>query len=365
MVEFLLAIGSFGMLHQRPKDAVRRRRHGDGKRWRLFCRGLSIASQCSGSISPNGKSGINSAGQHLRVSVARFPARIAIVIAIWTSIAILRAESDEPDGDASLELSAPVIVDARPAGQPSGSKSTPSRPSMVSEAQARASVQWLADFALRKMPRRFDGDKDWGNTKKLWAGVKVRRDGFKLKTHRRWREVEQGRWIKYEVTIPNATAANTASVAIHDVTPYIDPGSGDQRWKIYSSTVAPMKFTARIQRWNLGVRLFSMTITGDLQVRMISTMSVGFITDYSEIPPAMVIDPRVDQAQLILERFEVDRISGIGGDVAEQWGELIQEVLVERFVKKQSDRLVGKLNRSIEKERDELRISMAEWFRNW
>ncbi len=235
----------------------------------------------------------------------------------------------------------------------------------VSESQARASIQWLASLALEKMPRTLDGDKDWGKTKKVWAGVRVRRDGFKLKTHRRFRELEQGRWIKYEVTFPDPKAGNAPAVTVHSVLPSIDAVTGQQRWKIDSSVVTPMKFTARIQRWNLGVKLFSMTITGEMRVRLASSASVGFLSDYGEIPPALVIDPRIDQAQLVLERFEVDRVSHIGGDAAEQWGELMEEILVDRFVKKQNERLVDKMNRSIEKERDDLRLSMTEWFANW
>jgi hypothetical protein len=226
-------------------------------------------------------------------------------------------------------------------------------------------VQWLASLALRKMPRTFDGDKDWGDTKKLWAGVKIRRDGLKLKTHRRFREVEHGRWVKFQVTLPDATAASAAAVTIHQVVPSIDETTGDQRWKIDSSIVTPMKFTARIQRWNLGVRVFSMTVTGEMRVQFNSSASVGFLADYAEIPPALVIDPRVDHAQLVLESFEVDRVSRIGGEVAEQWGEVMEEILVDRFVKKQNDRLVSKLNKSIDKEREDLRLSLADWFASW
>jgi hypothetical protein len=235
----------------------------------------------------------------------------------------------------------------------------------TNEAQARASIQWLASLALGKMPQTLDGDKDWGETKKVWSGVKVRFDGLRLKTKRRYREVEQGRWVKYSVTLPDPKTPNAARVTIHRVEPALDESTGRQRWNIDSSVVAPMKFTARVQRWNLGVKLFSMTISGDMRVRLSSSTSIGFLADYAEIPPALVIDPRVNHAHLDLERFEVNRVSHIGGDVAEQWGELIEEVLVDRLVKKQNGRLVSKLNRSIEKERKDLRLSMADWLAQW
>jgi hypothetical protein len=122
-----------------------------------------------------------------------------------------------------------------------------------------------------------------------------------------------------------------------------------------------MTFSAQIQRWNLGVKLFSVTILGEFTVRLDSTASVDFVTDYSVLPPALMFDPRIDQANLVLEHFEVDRVSHIGGDVAEEWGELMEDVIRDRLLKRQNEQLAAKLNRAIEKERDNLRVSMLDW----
>ncbi len=227
--------------------------------------------------------------------------------------------------------------------------------------QARAAVQWLADLALRSTPKTFDGDKDWGHQKKLWAGVKIRREGLKLKTHRRFREVNQGRWIRYDARLTETAAGPLAIAKVHSAVLRRDPISGQPRWQIDSSITAPMTFTAQIQRWNLGVKLFSVTIRGEFTVRLDSTASVDFVTDYSVLPPELVFDPRVDQANLVLEHFEVDRVSKIGGDVAEEWGELLEDVIRDRFLKKQNEQLVDKLNRAIDKERDDLRVSTLQW----
>ena len=231
--------------------------------------------------------------------------------------------------------------------------------------QARSSVQWLAAVALKKLPRTLDGDRDWGDTKRVWSGVRVKRDGWKLKTHRRYREVEHGRWIRYAVTLPDPNAGNAPAVVIHQAIPVDDPLSGDQRWRIDSTISAVMKFKARIQRWNLGARIYSLTVSGEMQVRLATSASMGFFADYGEVPPALVIDPKVERAHLELERFEVNRVSHIGGDAAEHWGDLMEEILVERLVRKQNDKLVPKLNRAIEKERDDLRFSLAQWFEQW
>jgi hypothetical protein len=297
-------------------------------------------------------------------------------LAVWAlarfgtlAFGLLLGASPEASADDPMALVGPV-PGATASSSPPASIGYAARPGpagslTVSEEQARASVQWLASLALEKAPRKFDGDKDWGDQKKRWSGVRVRRDGWKLKTNRRWKEVNHGRWIKYEVNLPASAATGGAEVTVHAVRQTVDPTTGEKRWQIESSMVAPMTFTARIQRWNLGVKLFSMTISGDIRARLVSTASVGFVADYSEVPPALVVDPRIEKAEVILEHFEVDRISKIGGDVAEEWGELMEDVIRDRFLSKQNDKLVAKLNKSIDKERDDLRLSMAEWFASW
>lgn len=231
----------------------------------------------------------------------------------------------------------------------------------VTRDQAKDSVQWLATKASKHIPRKLSGNKNWGDTKRVWAGVKMRMDGFKLRTNRRYRELEQGRWIKYEVTLPDVPPA----IEITDVSPNIDTTTGEQSWTITSSVVSPMEFEARVQRWNLGVKLFSVTVRGKARIRLNSTLLVGFHANYGEIPPGLVIAPSVQNAELVMKHFEVDRVSKIGGDVAEQWGELLEDILIERLVKRQNEKLVGKLNKSIDKEQDDLKISLSEWFKNW
>ncbi len=307
------------MLHQRYKDALCGSSDGDRQRRGIFRGRLSIA---------------------------------AFAVVVFCS----SAPADQP-----LTLVGP----AGEATPRSGAAGSTTASLVTSPEQARASIQWLATLALERMPRTFDGDKDWGEQKKVWAGVHVKRDGWKLKTHRRFHDVNHGRWVQYEVTLPETTADNAAIAKVDSVHRRIDEASGAERWQIESSITAPMKFTARVQRWNVGVKVFSVTIRGDLRVRLISTASVGFVADYAEVPPALIVDPRIEKAELRLEHFEVDRVSRIGGDVAQEWGELIEDVIVDRFLKKQNDKLVTKLNKAIEKERDDLRLSMADWIANW
>lgn len=226
--------------------------------------------------------------------------------------------------------------------------------------QARGSVQWLADLAMQKLPPQFDGDKDWGNTKQIWSGVKLRFEGLKLRTKRRHRDVNHGRWVSYQLKLPPRLASDRANLSINDVT--LEDSSLGKHWRVDSSLVIPMDFVARVQRWNRGIKLFSVTVEGWMKVRIRSQSTITFHFDYADVPPGIIVDPRVVSSDLKLESFEVNRVSRIGGDLAEGWGEIVQEVIVERFVRSTNDRLTEKLNRSIDKNRDDLRLSISSLF---
>ncbi len=228
----------------------------------------------------------------------------------------------------------------------------------VTESQARESLQALASLAMRYVPPVYRGDKDWGDTKKIWAGVHTELDGLKLKTHRKFRDVNHGRWIQYEIQFPNVAAPDAARTEIQSVVKTEEGG-----WIIGSTTVAPMNFTARVESWNLGVKLYRVTVTGHLRVGLQLTSNLRFLADYSEVIPAIVVDPKIEGAKVTLESFEVDRVSRMGGDAAEAWGEMMQAIIVERFIEGQNDKIVSKLNQAIDKHRKDLKLSPTSLWR--
>lgn len=338
MVQFVLAVRSVGMLHQRSEYAVRRSRDGNRTRRRLFRSGLPLGFGYDWSLKLKVVDLVTDPSMQgfFTRSTTRKQERCRL-LAIRFLVATLISWS---------------------AGE-----SLADRPTDITDAQARQSVQWMADLALSKMPRTIEGDKDWGDTKRVWAGVKVHFDGGKLKTHRRWRTPEHGRWIRYTLHLPTEGTSNQATAQIHKVEFNEDKETDIRRWLVESTLDAPVKFEAQIQRWNLGTKLFSVTIAGRMQLRLNSKASIGFETDYSEIPPAMVFDPMIRQANVSLQSFEVDRVSHIGGDLAEGWGEIVQEVIVETYIDHLNKKLVPQLNQAIDKERDGLRLSTSQWFR--
>ena len=347
MVQFLFPPSRISMLHQRQSHAVRRCCDGTRTRRRLLCRCLSLIKP-----QPN--------------NTSSDPGRAARGLGFLFALTLLMA----------TPLAAAEPIHAVPASADLQISPAHVRSFFISESQARASVQWLADLAIKKMPRTFDGDKDWGKTKKVWSGVKIHREGIQLKTHRRFKERKHGHWIKYELTLPPKADQGARSGVIATVHRVMRDGDlqtseqaggprSDTHWRIESSVETPMIFNARVERWNLGVQWYSISVEGRLRVRLDSTSTLTSYADYAEVPPALVVDPKIQKAQLLLKEFEVNRVSKIGGDVAEEWGELMEKIVRDIFLKRQNEKLVAQLNHSIDQNRDDLRLSLAEWFAKW
>nr|WP_255712752.1 hypothetical protein [Rhodopirellula sp. JC740] len=248
--------------------------------------------------------------------------------------------------------------------------------------QARQSVQWLADQLLRHMPSKFDGDDDWGNTKSVWAGVKVRRDGWKISTKRRRKELRHGRWVRYDIQLPQlerSTQSPTGGVPIipravlpPEASPLLvrsvvptQTAAGQPGWLVDAVVRTPAKFHIRIERWNLGVQAFSISVDGTMEVNLDCKFVMGLSADYREVIPAIQLNVQVQEARVNMNRFNVERISKLGGDAAEELGNLAEDTLIRLWLKKENARLADRLNQEIEEHQSDLRWSMMQWLGQW
>ena len=295
MVKLLFSERSSCVLHQRSQHDRGRSRDGERARRRLFCRGLSLANR-------DWRTGW---------------ATSAVLAALISGVALSGTTRGQT-----------TIADSEPNGVGSGLSAERVSAERDSEAQARATVQSLVDFAIRTSPRHYDGQKNWESTKKVWSGIKFKRDGLRVSTNRRWREVRHGLQTRYQVRLPGAEAAPSPVRAnVRSVTQFTGSDTQPAGWEIACDLATPLDFTARIERWNLGVRLYSIEVSGHMTIRMDLNGRLASYPDYSVLPPAIVIDPNVTSASLHLDALHLDRISKIGGEVAETWGEVIEKII--------------------------------------
>ena len=177
--------------------------------------------------------------------------------------------------------------------------------------------------------------------------------------------------FRYHIDLPKTEPDGKAiPVVIHSVTPvrsFVEapvsalPSTLINAWRIDSSISTPANFYVRVQRWNLGVQAYSISVRGKMNLSMRVKNTLAMRADFSEVPPAMRLEVNVETASISIDRFEVERISKIGGDVAEELGDLAENTIGKIWLRKENKRLVHRLNSTIEKNRDDLRWSMADW----
>ena len=221
-------------------------------------------------------------------------------------------------------------------------------------------LRTIAHRVWQRLPKTFSGDRDWDATREVFDGWRWQRvDGSLPRPVRRTKSVPHGRWYRYDVRLDEQLArrfdAESESLRIR----VPDPVATDVQTVELRSDLAGL-FRVRSQNHRRGVKLSSVTAEGRFAVEVRLDVDVRVRGDYREIPPAIVVDPRVRQASITLESFELERVSHVGGDLAEAWGEVLQETLVRPLVKRFSDDLASRLNREIDRHRDELRYSVRD-----
>lgn len=219
-------------------------------------------------------------------------------------------------------------------------------------------LQVIASLVRENIPEHYQNDKDWNRTKKKYAGIKLRRDGWRIDTKRRWKEVRHGRWRRYRIDLINPD--ERLEVRLSDFR-----WLAENRFHVRLTIVADMDLFARQARWNYDVQLYSIHVDAHARIQMQVDTTVGFHFDHSVLPPALVVAPVVERAQLELQRFEVDRISHIHGDLAKELGNAAEGLIRREIIDRQSAKLAERMNHQIQRHSDDLRISVADWLTRW
>ena len=210
----------------------------------------------------------------------------------------------------------------------------------------------INDVARATIPHQFDDTRKWGQTKRVWDGLKISREGLQIKTKRRWKDANHGTWKRYQVRLIDPDDSFQISIGKLEK---ISEG----RARFDATFDARLDAFGRFSEWNRGVQLISVGVDAIGRVRLRVTCELGVKLDPSKLPPDVLLDPVVTAADLQLVEFEVERISDISGPVAEGLGRGIREILEDRLAKDRP-KLVAKINRQIDKKRDKLRLSFQD-----
>lgn len=212
--------------------------------------------------------------------------------------------------------------------------------------------QLITRIALENIPHTYEDLKHWGKTTEIWAGVRVWRDGLQIRTRRRKKEVRHGTWKRYHIRL--ADPDRSFRVRLENVRE-----TTDGRVQFDACVDAALKVFGRLSEWHYGVQLISVSADADAGVQLRVRCNLGMKLDPTKLPPDVLLDPVVTDADLQIAAFRLRRVSNLGRSVVSPLSHSVREVLEDRIAKRRTS-LVAKINRQIEKHRDDLRLSLQD-----
>jgi hypothetical protein len=213
----------------------------------------------------------------------------------------------------------------------------------------------LSTLVAREAGLEWNDEKNWGQQTEVQDGLRFRRDDGRLETERTWKKVNHGRWEKY------AAAVRPGSENFRITLPRLETGT-DGSSLVTVRVRALLDLSARISQWNRGLQLYSLSADGWADVQLELDARVSTRADWTEIPPAMVVQPEVLAVRVTIHELQLDRISKLGGEFSQQVGQLARSVIEDKLRERESG-LVERLNRKIGEQADRLRFSLhdIEW----
>lgn len=213
---------------------------------------------------------------------------------------------------------------------------------------------WVSNLVRQELPHKYEKRKNWGHTTRSVSGVSIQLDDGRLKTHRKYRQANDGQWQMYSVKLVDPEENFAVRVAnIRQV--------ANGRVQMEITAVANLEVFGRQALWEHGVQLLSISGEADARVRLRATTDVATRLDVTRLPPDIFLSPEVTAAKLEILDFKLRRISDLSGPVVRSLSHSVREALEEKLAK-DNTKLVARLNKSIDKKEDKLKLSAADLF---
>ena len=211
-------------------------------------------------------------------------------------------------------------------------------------------VRWLV---LKNLPPTYEDNRGWGKQKEVYDGFRFRREGMKVETYRKYKTVKHGTWKRYHLEFVDPESTLQLRIAnLRDIS--------QNRLAFHLTLDAPLKVFGRVSQWQRDVQLISISTNAAVAVRIDVDVEVGVQINPLVFPPDIQFSPMVKSAMIRLTKMEVDRISQIRGDIAEELGKGLRG-FVDDYLKDYDEKLTAKMNKQLEKQKDKLRVSTIDY----
>ncbi len=215
--------------------------------------------------------------------------------------------------------------------------------------------QFVKRLVVEHVPRSVDKLDGWGRTREIVSGLDVRREGLEIRTHRRHKQVYDGTWKWYRCELVDPQR----DLDIH-ITPRPDASDGGKQFDV--AATARVRVLAQVQQWETGVRLASISTQADAVVRLDLGCRLKVELDTKQFPPDLLLEPRVERAEVRLLDLDVERISKLRGDLAEELGRTLRPIIDREIARRQTE-IVPKLNAKLAQRQGQgqFRFSLSDW----
>jgi hypothetical protein len=230
------------------------------------------------------------------------------------------------------------------------SSTTNSLASASDEESLSRMIRWLV---LKNLPPTYEDNRGWGKQKEVYDGFRFRNEGLKVETYRKYKTVKHGTWKRYYLELVDPESS--LQIRLRDLR-----NLSNNRFAFHLTLESPLKVFGRITQWQRDVQLLSLSTNANLVVQVEIDAEVDIQMNPLVFPPDMQFSPTVTAATVRLAKMEVDRISQIRGDVAEELGKGLRG-FVDDYLRDYDDKLVTKINKQLEKQKDKLRVSTGDY----
>jgi hypothetical protein len=210
-------------------------------------------------------------------------------------------------------------------------------------------LEWIA---REHLPREIEDSKHWGKEEKVWAGVKFSWDDGKLHTRRKWDSVRQGTWYRYRAQLIDPDRRLQVQVGKLRELP-----KGRAGFDVVAK--ARMAATGRMAQWQHNVQLISVDVEAQADIELRLKCSTAFQFDTARFPPDVVLDVRVDDAELRLTDFRLEKLGVIDGSPARLLGRSMREMIEDKLVKS-ADKLAAKMNAKLQDPAKKPRLPLSQ-----
>jgi hypothetical protein len=211
---------------------------------------------------------------------------------------------------------------------------------------------WITSIVRQHLPDDYEKRKNWGHTARTFDGVSIKIEDGRLKTHRKYKQANDGQWQIYRVKLKSPE--EKFEVRIANIRKLEGGKIGME-----ITAVASLEVFGRQSQWEHGVQLYSLSAEAHARVRLWANAEVATQMNLTRFPPDISLDPEITAAKLEIPDFRIRRLGEFHGPLVRSLSHATREALEEKLVE-DNEKLVAKLNRAIDNQEKKLTLSLAD-----